>query len=198
MEQQKTKQYRCEQTGHIYTGPANHDPGCPICSATNTPPVNVNSVNVNNEIGETIAIYDSLTEQVSKSDLPDHRHDETVSIYDHLHSKVEPVVGWLASIAGPQIGKDWRLIAGKNSIGRSEQMSVSIDDDSVSREKHAFISFDPKKSTFTLMMGDSSGLVYCNDDEVTLPVKLKAYDRIEVGKTIMIFVPLLGEHFQWS
>ena len=71
-------------------------------------------------------------------------------------------------------------------------------DDSISREKHAAVSFEPKKRIFWLLPGESSGLVYINDEVVNTPVQLKGRDIIELGRTKLMFFPFCDETFQWS
>ena len=48
------------------------------------------------------------------------------------------------------------------------------------------------------MAGESHGIIYHNDDEVIGPVELKAYDKIEMAQTKLLFIPFCGEQFTWS
>ncbi len=113
--------------------------------------------------------------------------------------KVEPVVGWLVCIEGPDRGQDFRLHAAKNFIGRSPAMDIGVaGDESVSRDKHAVVTFEPKRGSFWLAPGESSGLVYCNGDVVHAAIELKAGDVIEVGKSKLIIVPFVTEQFRWD
>lgn len=112
---------------------------------------------------------------------------------------IDPVVGWLVCIEGPDRGKDYRLHSEKNFIGRSSTMDVCITgDDAISREKHAVITFEPKKQTFWLLPGESSGLVYLNGDILHLPAVLKHWDTIELGKTKLVVVPFVSGEFRWE
>lgn len=114
-------------------------------------------------------------------------------------SKKEPVTGWLVSISGPEKGCDYRLTMERNFIGRSENMDVCIsEDDYISRDNHAAVSYSPKKNTYHLYPGDSKGLVYLNDKEVLTPEQLKPFDTIELGMTKLMFVPLCGDEFIWD
>ncbi|MTV48314.1 FHA domain-containing protein [Heliobacillus mobilis] len=109
------------------------------------------------------------------------------------------VVGWLVCVEGAELGKDYRLHSEKNFIGRSEKMDVVIRaDETISRENHAIVSYDPKKNSFRLHPGDGRGLVYINGEEVTIPVPIQAYDMIEIGETTLQFVPFCGDRFQWK
>ncbi|GAB4409891.1 MAG: hypothetical protein OHK0021_19620 [Bryobacter sp.] len=114
-------------------------------------------------------------------------------------SGTEPVVGWLVCIAGPDRGRDWRLRAEKNLIGRGSHMDVAVaGDDTISREKHATVLYDPKKATFWLLPGEASGIVYRNDEIVHSPVALAPDDVIELGKTKLVLVPFLSSHREWA
>ena len=112
---------------------------------------------------------------------------------------IDPAVGFLICIEGPHRGTDFRLVSGRNFIGRAAAMDVSLpDDDTVSRESHALVTYDVKHNTFSLSPGQGRGITYCNDEQVEMVRPLKAYDIIEVGKSRLLFLPLCSEQFQWS
>ncbi len=111
---------------------------------------------------------------------------------------IDPVVGWLVCIKGVGMGQDYRIMSEKNFIGRDKSNDIVLDKDtSISREKHAVVSYNPKNSKFVLMPGDGHGLVYLNGDEVFNATELKARDVIEMGDTTLMFVPFCGEDFKW-
>jgi len=123
----------------------------------------------------------------------------TRAAYREAATGISPVVGWLVCVAGPDRGRDFRIHAEKNFIGRSSSMDIVIaGDDSVSREKHASVAYDPKKRTFWLLPGDASGLVYLNEQLVNTPSSLKSRDTIEIGKTKLMFWPLCDDKFHWD
>jgi hypothetical protein len=112
---------------------------------------------------------------------------------------IDPVVGWLVCVAGEDRGRDFRIRSEKNFIGRAEAMDVCIaGDDTISRENHAIISFNPKSRQFKLHPGESRGLVYLNGEEVDQPSGIKAGDNIELGQTKLMFVPLCTDTFTWE
>ena len=123
---------------------------------------------------------------------------ETRHVWAKRMGGVDPVVGWLFCVQGPEKGRDYRLHTERNFIGRAPSMDVAITGDaSISRENHAVLSYNPKKNNFRLAPGDSRGLVYLNDEEVLMPQEITAYDRIELGETVLVFIPFCGERFQW-
>lgn len=116
-----------------------------------------------------------------------------------LGVKNDPVVGWLVCLAGPDRGRDFRLHAEKNFIGRSPAMDVCVaGDETVSRDRHALVIFDPKKQVFWAVPGDASGLVYLNGDIVHSPTPMQRDDVLEIGQTKLVLVPFCGEKYSWS
>ena len=114
-------------------------------------------------------------------------------------AKNDPVVGWLVCLAGPDRGRDFRLHAEKNFIGRSPLMDVCVaGDESVSRDRHALVIFDPKKQVFWAVAGDASGLVYLNGDIVHSPTQMQRDDVLEVGQTKLVLIPFCGEKYSWA
>lgn len=111
----------------------------------------------------------------------------------------DPVVGWLVCVNGSDQGRDYRIHSGRNFIGRDPKMDISIQgDQTISRERHAIISYDPRANSFRLSPGESHGLVYHNSEMVDMPTPLHPYDLVEVGETTLLFVPFCGEQFKWE
>ena len=71
-------------------------------------------------------------------------------------------------------------------------------DDTISRQKHASIAFEPAQQSFWLLPGDSRGLAYVNDKMVMSPVQLAARDVIRLGKTKLMLVPFVDASFTWQ
>lgn len=112
---------------------------------------------------------------------------------------VDPAVGWLVCVEGPEKGRDHRIHADNNYIGRSEKMDICIGgDDTVSRENHAVISYDTRSNTFYFAPAGGRGIVRINGKAVLATEELKAFDKIEIGNTALLFVPFCGERFKWS
>lgn len=110
-----------------------------------------------------------------------------------------PVVGWIVCVCGKHLGTDFKILAGKNSIGRNTTNNISLEgEESVSREKHAWIIYEPRKREFFIKPGESSGLTYLNDENIFDAQKLKTGDILEFGNSKFIFIPLCGEKFSWS
>jgi FHA domain-containing protein len=112
----------------------------------------------------------------------------------------DPVVGWLVIVNGPGRGSAHRLGYGQNSVGRDRGERVCLDfgDESVSRTKHCFVIYEPRKREYILRPGDGANLTYLNGKLLSEPRPLKAADLIELGGTTLRFVPLCGPDFEWQ
>ena len=143
-----------------------------------------------NEEGRTIGFFSQVAH--TPSAVPD------ATAAAQSEGPVEPVVGWLVCCGGALLGRAYNIVAGRNSIGRLESNKIVIKDNQVSREKHAWISYEPKKREFYIQPGESSGLTYLNGDNIMIPQKLNHHDMIEIGGSKFIFVPLCDEVFSWE
>jgi hypothetical protein len=111
----------------------------------------------------------------------------------------EPVVGWLVCIGGPNLGQSFNIYAGRNSLGRSNNNKIVVNKDrSISREKHAWIIYEPKNGEFFALPGDSSGLTYVNEQNIMQATKLEKWSYIDVGNTRLTLVPLCDGEFSWE
>lgn len=126
------------------------------------------------------------------------RYDEDYTIGFFSTSKnIEPPVGYLICVEGKDYGNGFPLKSGNNSIGRSASMDVAVMDPKVSREKQAYVMYEPHKREFFLKPGDSAGLCYLNDEVALEPKKLKAHDVILLGDTKLMLIPVCDEKFSW-
>ena len=125
-------------------------------------------------------------------------NDKTISAISSEFG-IDPVVGWLVCIEGAAKGRDYRLTAGRNFIGRGDAMTVSIKGDrSISSYKHAILSYDPVGNCFFVMPGTSTQLFYLNGKVVLETVRLNAGDILKLGNTRLLFVPCCTESFSWN
>ncbi len=177
---------KCEK-GHFYDD-VKYDK-CPHCSAAATGAASADQEE------KTIAKIAGAKQRSSLAAFVAGNEERTISVFSKKGS-FSPVVGWLVCIEGPERGRDYRLISGRNFVGRSHQMDVAIvDDPEISREKHCSVIFDPKAVRFTFAPG--AGLSYVNQKEAVEPVTLAAYDEISFGKTKVQLVPYCKEGVEW-
>lgn len=109
-------------------------------------------------------------------------------------------VGWLIVTAGPGRGTAFTLFAGVSTIGRGSDQVVRLDfgDNTISRDTHAAIAFDPAHKTFFIGHGGKANLVRRNARPVLSTEEIHAGDRITIGETMLRFVPLCGPDFTWQ
>jgi len=111
----------------------------------------------------------------------------------------EPVVGWLICTKGKYFGQSFNLKSGRNFIGRGPQMDVSLEgEESVSRDRHAVIVYEPMGRIFLAQAGDARELFYVNDSVVLDNVQLKPYDTLSLGKVDLRFIPCCTREFAWE
>jgi hypothetical protein len=112
----------------------------------------------------------------------------------------DPVAGWVVVVKGPGKGSFCAVYVGMNSVGRdsSQRVSLSFGDDSISREEHAFITYDEEQRCFYLQHGGKSNLVRLGAHPVLSPTELKPNDLIRIGRTTLLFVPCCGPDFSWT
>lgn len=141
-----------------------------------------------NSDGHTTGYFSSMTKI---------KNEEKAKPKESFNS--EPIVGWLACVGGLNFGECFSLFSGRNSIGRNSTNEVCINkDESVSRDKHAFIIYEPEHREFVLQPGDGRQLTYLNGASVYSVTKIKNKDIIKIGNTKLMFVPLCDSTFSWE
>ena len=115
-------------------------------------------------------------------------------------SLADPPVGWLAIVRGPGKGRVATLGIGVNSIGRDHTERVSLDygDETISRTNHGAITYDPRGRKFYVQPGAGTNLTYVGDEPVLTPRELEPSAHVQVGDTVLRFVPLCGADFSWD
>jgi hypothetical protein len=203
---------RCP-SGHFYDSDKHRT--CPWCAVPEvdlgaTRRVDVSTLPTAGDAGATVRISPGATEgggttiRVGAGGAPpspwgsssDEGH--TVAIV-RKKTGIDPVVGWLVCVKGPEKGRDYRIRSEKNAIGRSESMDICIvGDETISRSDQAFLVYDPKRRAFRIQAGTGRGLIYRNGEEVITSEVLSPYDVLEIGESEFLFVPFCGERFQWE
>lgn len=112
----------------------------------------------------------------------------------------DPVAGWIVIVKGPGRGDFRPVYVGMNSIGRAPGQRIRLDfgDETISREEHAFITYDDETRTFYLQHGGKSNLVRLGDKPVLAPTVLNSNDTFRIGNTTFRFVGCCGPDFDWS
>lgn len=138
---------------------------------------------------------DILHENRMKDDV------KTIAFWDKDEKQgIEPTVGWLVCVKGSDAGKSFELKTGVNRIGRNSSCNdIAISGDiGISGKEHFIIAFEPKKRRFYIQQGESMNLTYLNGELLDGNNVLNRYDRVELGASRLIFIPLCGDNFDWS
>lgn len=184
---------RCER-GHYYDVSVHKE--CPYC-------------NKESNVSATVAA--GMTAAAGRQE----RSNMTMSVFDAVNSGggnegrtvaliqkdmgIDPVVGWLICIKGGEKGRDYRIHSDNNYVGRSEKMDICIrGDETISRENQAVVTYDSVDHSYYFSPGDGRSIVRVNDKAVFQTTVLQAYDKVTVGKTDLLFLPLCGERFEWE
>ena len=102
-------------------------------------------------------------------------------------------------MTGKNKGKEYRIHSDNNFVGRSEKMDICIkNDDTISRENQAILTYDSAEKMFYLSPGSGRSIVKVNGKAVFQTTELAGFDRILLGKTEFVFLPLCGENFTWE
>lgn len=128
-----------------------------------------------------------------------HADEEKTQALKHKSLSVEPVVGWLVCVTGKNCGKDFRLKTGRNFIGRNNDMDIAlIGDNTVSRDKHAIVVFEPKHNMFLAQPGDSKELFYLNEEVVLSAKEMNKNDKLQIGENTLMLIPCCDDKFNWQ
>lgn len=161
---------------------------------------------INFDEEKTMPMTEEMTDDVTVPPEPED-DGKTVGVYDDIirdgrismaNEPMQPAVGWLVCIGGAPVGRDFRLFAGRNSIGRGTGNIIRIDDESVSRDTQAVVVFEPRSSRFFATPGTSTGLCYLNGEMVLTQTMMKKNDVLELGNCKLMLIPCCDENFSWN
>lgn len=175
--------HQCLAHGHLFRaapGMAAEQEACPVCATMPNPTLVTRARTLPASAAATVAPGPHGAGGTAAADAASANEPA-----------VEPAVGWLMCTQGPDRGRDFRLVAGANAIGRGDEMPVRLaGDGAVQRAQHAVVDFDATRRVFVLRPGDNRGLVYLNGVELKAATPMAAQDRIELGSSTLVFVPL--------
>lgn len=106
---------------------------------------------------------------------------------------------FLVCISGGNMGDSYIVNEGRNYIASGSGADIKLNkDSSVSADCHAVVTYNPAENKFTLSAGTGRGITYLNGNQVDVSAELKADDRIEVGKSELLFIPVCSDKFKWE
>ena len=180
---------KCEK-GHFYDDVKYK--GCPHCSEL---------LPESGEESKTVALSAAAIAKADASVVREHmnaliQEEKTVSLQPG-ESGIDPVVGWLVCVEGPEKGRDYRVHSGRNFIGRSLRMDISIaDDPAITRENHCSVVYDPQSGNFFLVAGTGTN-TYLDGERLTAPARLEEGEIIRIGDSKFCFVAYCKGEVRW-
>ena len=109
-----------------------------------------------------------------------------------------PVVGWLVCLEGAEKGRDYRIVSGRNYVGRAVENNICIaDDDNISRQRHFCIVYDPRSHRFFAVPGDSAS-IQVNGEVKFSKHLLQDGDIITCGGSKLCFIGFCKEGRDWT
>ena len=122
--------------------------------------------------------------------------DKTIGMYKKDIDN-EVTVGWIVCVNGLMKGKSYTIHEGRNFAGRSYEMDIILsDDNTICRNKHFSIVYEPKSIQFYLIPGE--GRTYLNGKAVIEICGLEENDMITAGESNFIFVPFCKTGCIWQ
>jgi len=180
--------------GHYYD--ENNHSSCPYCSDSNTIVQDVEPV-------EKTMIYQKKEDYaIAGEELKTEMFMNTASNKEDssVIKENELTAGWIVISSQKGRGSSYTLTYGMNTLGRSHSNHIALEngDNAISREKHATIIYDFENCVFYIQHNDGKYLTYLNGALVSGLTELKERDRIKIGHTEFIFMPLCSESFSWE
>jgi len=196
--------------GHYYDQDKHNN--CPYCSDSNSGLSDIEDSSGTEHVPNKTSSRDGATEIYNKKPEEKKSDDGATQMFfaqgtpvatgEASEESTEPVqiAGWIVITSEKGKGNSFLITYGMNTIGRSSENHINIEngDGSISRLKHTSIIYDFENNQFFIQHHDGKYLTYLNKKLVGGLTELSAYDKIKIGKTEFVFVPLCGEHFQWE
>ncbi|MBO4604151.1 MAG: FHA domain-containing protein [Clostridiales bacterium] len=157
-------------------------------------PVAAQSYDIGKTVGATVAPASYQAKKEEKSEDV----GKTVAVMKR-NMDTEPVVGWIVCVEGKNKGKDFRVLAKNNTIGRGDKMDICITgDNAISRENHARLAYDEKHNAYYLIPAESTNSIYVNEEPIYVPTIIKTGDLLELGESKFIFTAFCSDRFNWK
>jgi len=110
----------------------------------------------------------------------------------------DPVVGWLVCVQGKEKGRDYRIHAGRNFVGRHYKEDISLpDDERVAGNNHCSIVYEPRSNTFLLVKGEGD-YTCINGERLDIQQIVHEDDYIEIGSSLFVFIPFCKGERTWE
>lgn len=127
---------------------------------------------------------------------------DSETVYFSKSFSNEPVAGWLVCVFGEDKGHYFRVPTQKATIGRSDdnKFKINLNDKKISR-KHPIgtIVYDDNLYQFYFIAETSGNLMpYINGQPVMTQMRLKDYDELRIGDTVLLFRTFCSDENIWN
>lgn len=113
-------------------------------------------------------------------------------------AKTKPVA-FMVCIAGGNLGDSYTVAEGRNYIAGGSDADIKLNKDpSVSVDCHSVVTYNPSNNKFTLSAGTGRGITYLNGEQIDVSAELSSGDKIKVGSSELLFVPVCTDKFKWD
>lgn len=144
-----------------------------------------------------IVITSADRENAKKRGISADKEGVTISLFSKGVGKAY-VTGWLVGLEEPVKGQDYRIIHGKNWVGRNYNMDICISDgEEIAMVNHCALIYDGKGNQFFILAGNGT-TTYLNGTLVQGANELKSGDQIKIGNCLFEFVPFCREGHVWE
>lgn len=152
----------------------------------------------------------SHQESFSKDDLDvTEHHEELETVIDNLTYddilvdqtiyNLAPVIGWLLCIKGQYLGQSYEIRYGSNQLSLNHIAKQNLDMSENDTEGYfTSISFNSGLNKFLIVPGISRELVYLNGNLLLEKAFLNQNDKVQIGESTLMFLPLLSDLFSWN
>lgn len=104
--------------------------------------------------------------------------------------------GWLVCVDGPDKGRSFTIVVGRNLCGNSAESDICLSDPELVPRMHCSVIYEPKEIKFYIT--PENGAVFYNGKFINKPTLLKSGDRINIGSSELIFVPFCNKNRSWN
>lgn len=187
---------------------------CPYCkerSGENPPPSKGNLRS--GRVEETVPVDENDYTNSFQSSNNNYARGKTRGMYDFSSAKTkgmyggnetqsgisayQRVVGWLVCTNGNDCGRDFRIHVDNNFVGRNDSCDIVIRDPYVSAQ-HFTVTYDPLNDIYIASMSGGRAIVYINGQPLTSNHILQKGDKLKVGQTELVFIPLESSYVKWN
>lgn len=98
------------------------------------------------------------------------------------------MVGMLVCTKGGDMGENFALKSGKNTVGVSSGCDIVIKDSALTADHGFEIVYDEQRKHFSLVPGKNASELFLNNEPVDAAVLMRAHDTVRAGQSEFLLV----------